>query len=123
MSLLDHFPHKCTIRRKKYTKDSLGGAKLSYTVEQTNVLCWEQPAGDSEDTSYQKRGMSITHKVYFLTNPNVSRRHEILITYRNGATVANPVVLEAMSIALPDSTAGLDVCYRVLCSEVTSEED
>jgi hypothetical protein len=123
MSLLDNFPHRCTIRRRKFAKGSLTGKKTTYDNVQTNVLCWEQAAGDTEDNSYQKEGMRITHKVYFLNNPNVTRRYQILVTYRNGATVSSPIPLDVVSNPMPDATAGLGVVYRVLCREVTSEDD
>jgi hypothetical protein len=72
--------------------------------------------------------MRITHKVYFRENPNIGRRFQILITRRNNrdgtvTTISNPVPLDVLSTALPDITAGLGVCYKVLCSEVTSEDD
>jgi hypothetical protein len=126
--LLSNFPNECTIRRRTHTKDSLGGQKASVVVEQTGVSCWEQQAGDSADESFKKRGMNITHKVYFLTNPNVTRRHEILITSRTNhdgtvTTIASPTPLSVLSNPMPDCTAGLGVCYRVLCHEMTSEDD
>ncbi len=123
MSLSDRFPHRCTIRRKSYTKDSLGAAKLSYVTEQTDVECWEQATGDNEDRSFQKRGMSLTRKIYFKTNPEVTARHEILVTYRNGSTIADPIPFRVVSTAMPDATAGLGVFYRVMCEEYTSEDD
>ena len=123
MGLLDQFPHRCTIRYRSRTKGTLGGAKDTWTNEQTNVKCWEQPAGDAEIMDYEKRGMRITHKVYFTTNPSISTNHQILITERSGITVASPSPLEVRSLALPDSSAGLGVLWKVMCDQTTSEDD
>ncbi len=123
MTLLDNFPHECIVRKQIFTQGSLGGRKPSYSNISTGTKCWAQPAGDSESNGFQKLGIMLTHKVYFRTNPNVTRRSQILITKKQGVTQSNPTPLDVVSIAQPDSTAGLGVCYRVLCREVTSEND
>jgi hypothetical protein len=76
----------------------------------------------------QKRGMSITHKVYFRTNPNVTARHQILITQRTNrdgsiTTIGDPVPLDVLSIGVPDQAAGLGVVYRVFCGHKTTENE
>jgi hypothetical protein len=128
MSLLDNMPHLCTIRRRKHTKGGLGGTKATYQTVQTGVACWEQSAGDSRESAMQKKGMAITHKVYFKTNPNVTGRFQILITQRKNrdgsiTTIGDPLPLDVLSIAVPDMAAGLGVVYRVLCGHKTTEND
>jgi len=123
VSLLDNLPHICTIRLKSHAQGSMGQSKVTARNVRLNMACWEQPAGDSEFGSYQKEGVRITHKVFFLENPYVKRRYQIVITHRQGVAVANPKVLDVVSYPMPDATAGLGVCYRVLCEEVTSEDD
>jgi hypothetical protein len=76
----------------------------------------------------QKKGMSIIHKVYFKTNPNVQVRFQILITQRKNrdgsiTTIGDPIPLDVMSIGIPDQAAGLGVVYRVMCRHVTTEND
>jgi len=118
VSLLDNLPHRCTIRRRTRAKGSLGGSKDSYTIEQTSVECWQQPAGDSEIAEFQKDGVSISHKVYFVANPSVTSRHQLLITYWDGAVVSTPVPLDVVSHSVPDASAGMGVVWRVFCNEV-----
>jgi len=123
MSLLDSLPHRCTIQRLKYTKGTLAGSKSIPIVEQTNVACWEQQAGASEISSYQKRGISISRKIYFASDPNVTERHQIIITKRNGVAivVANQIVLDVRTKISPDASAGLGALFKIMVEEVTSD--
>lgn len=123
MSLLDNFPHRSIIRRRIAAKDELGGISYTYLNEQTGVYCWEQNASHKEILEYDKRGMVITKKVYFLEDPGLGERHQVLISERNGATIASPVPLDVVSEALPDASAGLGVVYKVMCIEHTGEDD
>jgi len=123
MSLLDNFPHECTIRRRTIAKGDLGGGKTSSTVEQTGVSCWVQTASDREVLAYEKMGMSINRKIYFLSDPSVTERHEILVTKKLGVAVSSPAVLEVRSEALPDASAGLGVVYRVMAEEEVGASD
>ncbi len=123
MSILDSFPHKCIIQRRTRTKGTLGGSKDAATVEQTNVSCWEQNASHKEILDYEKRGMSITTKIYFLSDPNVTVRNQILITERNGVTIDNPTELEVRTKSDPDASAGLGVVFKVMAERVTSRKN
>ena len=123
MSLLDSFPHKCTIRRRTTSKGSLGGNKDGSINDQTDILCWEQQASAGEVADFAKRGMSITHKIYFTSDPGVTERNQILITERNGTAISNPVPLEVKTEALPDISAGLGVVFRVMVDELTGRFD
>lgn len=114
MSILEELPHRCTIRHRINTIDDLGGNVDSMQVDATNVECWEQTASSNEKMEWQKRGISVTKKVYFTSNPNVTSRHQILVTHRNGDAVANPVAYDVLSYADPDASAGLGVVYRVM---------
>ena len=121
MSLVENMPHLCTISRRVRTNDVLGGSSDAITIEQTDVPCWEQAAGDNEIISFDKRGMTIDRKVYFSTNPGLTSRHIITITERNGVEVAtaSQVQLDVKSVAGPDSGAGLGVLFRAMCNELT----
>ena len=122
MSLLDNFPHEATIRRRLRTADDLGGTIDTPAGTTTGVVCWEQAASDREVLEFEKRGMQIDRKVYFRTDPNLTTRHQILITKRLGVVVANPDVLDVKSAAGPDATAGLGIVFRVMCQLLTSEK-
>ena len=124
MSLLDNLPHECSIIKRTFTKDTLGGRKPVNTVLSTGVKCWEQSTGANEVTEYQKQGMKITKKVYFISDPAVTPRHRLIITKRNGTAVptASQVDLKVLGTPKPDTTVGMEIAYKVMCEEVTSEE-
>lgn len=125
MGLLDNFPHRCKIQRRIRSKDTLGSGKDTVTVEQTGVHCWEQQASDSEVRDYEKRGMRVSRKVFFLTDPLVTERHQIVITKRNGVAIAaaNQIALDVKSEPVPDASAGLGVVYRVMVDDLTGSRD
>ena len=104
MSLLDNLPHRCTIRVRSRSKGTLGGPVDSFTNVSTNVRCWEQRIGTSESEVYQKRGMDVSHKIYFASDPSVTENHQILITERNGTTVSSPVALDVVGVDFPDAS-------------------
>lgn len=122
MSLLDTLPHRCTIARVIRMNDSLGGNVYGVEIEQTDVECWEQKASTSESRDYEKRGINVTTKIYFATNPNVTEQHRILVTERNGTAtqnlditdVANPDTLDVVSSDYPDASVGLGILWKVM---------
>lgn len=105
------------------TKRPLGGNKDTFTDEQTAVECWEQSAGHAEVETFEKKGMNVSRKVYFGSDPGVTLRHQILITQREGVAVSSPIPLDVVSTPLPDASAGRGILYKVLCDEETGERD
>ena len=122
MTILNHFPHRCTTRRRVRAKGSLGGSKDSFTDEQTDVVCWDQPVNSREVDIYQKRGMEIDHKVFFLSNPSITIRHQILITEMGGNVIASPIALNVISEPRPDTSVGAGILWKVMCQQITSRE-
>lgn len=126
MSLLDNLPHVCTIQRRTRTASSLGGSASSAVIEQTGVACWVQQAGTSEAKDYEKRGMRVNRKVYFTERPNVTERHELIITAMiiNGQLTTIPeadqIILTVKTEPRPDASAGLGVLYKVMAEELTN---
>ena len=107
----------------------MGGGKDTPVVESTGVHCWEQPANNREVKEYEKRGVQINRKVYFVTDPALTERHEILITSRanrDGTTTtiaaADQVVLEVHQPPQPDSLGG-NVLWRVMALTHTGAVD
>lgn len=127
MSLLDteNLPHKCRIQRRIRSLDAYGGSRDTVTVEQRNVPCWEQQASASEVENFRKRGMSIDRKIFFPTNPNVTNRHQIVITEREDEEVDSDdeIVLEVKSVNQPDSSAGFQLLWKVMVNQLTGEDD
>ena len=89
----------------------------------TGVECWEQAASESESREFEKLGMTVGSKIFFTSNPNVTRRHQLLITSRLGVAVAVPDVLDVMSTRLPDDSAGMGILWAVMCNRSTGEDD
>src|SRR5690349_20601381 len=120
MSLLENFPHRCTIRRKTRVSDGYIGSKdHPAEVLHTNVVCWEQQASASEKKEYDKRGILISRKFYFLQDYGITEQDEILITERIGTAVVNPVPLDVKSRTDPDASAGLGLVFKVMADMQT----
>jgi hypothetical protein len=125
VSILQSFPHKCTIRRRTRTKGALGGSKDGFTNDQTDVVCWEQNVSQKETEDFEKRGMDLISKIYFLSDPSVTERHQIIITERLGTAVvaANQLPLDVTTEASPDASVGLGVVYKVFCKVPSGRDD
>lgn len=116
MALFDSFPHECTIQKRVKAQDSLVGSKYTRTVIQTGVQCWEQAVSSNEMLMFEKRGMKINTKVFFLSNPGITDRHEIVITKRNGVSVplASQTPIQDLFVTGPDASAGLGILFKVM---------
>jgi len=112
MSLLESLPHTCDIRIRVRSKGALGGSKDTLTDVTTGVECWQQPASDSERIEYQKRGIVVTNKVYFTSDPEVTERNVL---------VMDNVEYEVRSRSKPDASAGLGILYRVMVEYSTGD--
>jgi len=123
MSLLDNMPDRCTVQRRVRVKRGLGGSKATATVEQTGVHCWEQQVSASESEQYGKRGMDLTHRIYFIFDPQVTRRHQILVTSKSGNVVSSPIPFDVVFSVSPDASAGLGFLWKVNCSFNQGEDD
>lgn len=109
-SLLDNMPHTATAKRRTRTVDSIGGAVDTWTVLFADRACWRQQAGDSESDSYEQRGISVTNKVYFASDPGLDERDVLVV---NGDT------MEVVSRPRKDASAGLGVLWRVNVNQVS----
>jgi hypothetical protein len=106
MSLLDNLPHTATAKRRTRTKDSMIGAKDSFgTILFTSRACWRQPASNNEIKEAAHRSQSVTHKVYFATDPELD---EQCILEIDGDTMT------VRSASHPDASVGLGVLYKVM---------
>lgn len=126
MSLLDNFPHKCTIQTIKTTKDGKGGDFTTRTTKAELVSCWQQKASSSETREFGKRGIADVKSIYFNEDPNVTERDEILVTHvcSNGApvTLTSPLKFEVISRPVPDASAGLGILYKVMVKHITGRD-
>lgn len=111
MGLLDNFPHTAIAKIRARVQDALGGTRDTFTTVFQDRACWRQFAKESEIVEFEKRGMSVTDKVYFLSNPGLDERHILIISGD---------VFEVRSTAIPDASAGMSVVWRVMCELTTT---
>jgi hypothetical protein len=105
MSLLDNFPDTAIAKRRKRSKDSLGGSKDAWETVFTGRTCWRQPLGNQEIKEAQQREIKVSHKVYFTADPELDEHHILII---DGDTMT------VRSASHPDASAGLGVVWKVL---------
>lgn len=109
MSLLERLPHLATAKRRKRVKDTMGGIKDTYpTILFTNRTCWQQPLSSNEISDWMKKGIEVTHKVYFATDPSLDEGCVLEIGTDR---------FDVMTVSDPDASAGLGFVYRVTCKK------
>lgn len=111
MGILDNFPHLATAKIRVRTKDSRGGSKDSFTTVFTNRACWRQSAANREIREFEKRGMRVSHKIYFNADPGLDERHTLTIGSQ---------IMEVRSAAGPDASAGLGRVWKVMADLTTT---
>ena len=111
MSLLGNLPHRCTAYSRARTRDSLGGSKDSFQVVFSNRSCWIQQASNREIIEFGKRGISVTAKVYFSSDPQLDENHIVTI---GGKTY------DVMSYSDPDASAGLGILFKIFVNLTTT---
>lgn len=125
MSLLDSFPHLCTISKRTRSKgnSTTGGSVDATPAVQTGVECWEQQLSSKEILEFQKRELVVSRKVYFLADPGIGTKNLITITSRDGLAIpeASQIPMDVVGNAQPDASAGLGVVYRVYVAETTGD--
>lgn len=114
MSILDNFPHLATAQKRTRTTDQFGGSSDAWTTVFSDRECWRQQAGDSEIMEYAKRGINITNKVFFTSNPGLNETHSLVI---------DGVRYDVKSSPVPDASAGLGVVWRVMVDWQSGEEE
>lgn len=121
MTLLENFPHTCTAKLRVVTSGTLGGSESAFSNVFTGRKCWRQTAGESERIEFEKRGILVTDKIYFLTDPGLDEKHVVEVSKMHGrVTVAGTDTLEVRTKAVPDATTGLGVVYRIFAAERTN---
>lgn len=116
--ILDNLPHTFVAKSRARTADTLGGMKDSWTTVSSGS-CWHQQAGDSEITEYAKRGINLTGKVYFVTNPALNEKHQLIVSDKDGNEVGT---FDVVSYPQLDASAGLGVLWRCNVNRKTTED-
>lgn len=117
MGILDNFPHLATARIRTRALDSIGGSRDTFTLVFSAVDCWQQAASEREIAEFMKRGISVTDKVYFLSDPQLDERHVLTVTDK---TSGRTELYEVRSYADPDASAGKRVVWRVMVNKTTT---
>jgi hypothetical protein len=105
MSILENLPHICSAYLKTKSQGSMGGGKDTLSLVFADRDCWRQPAGDREQVLALKKGIDITHKVYFISDPLLDNRHVLVFSDGTYDVTSRPV---------PDASVGLGVVWRVM---------
>lgn len=113
----EFFPHRARLQVRQRTTDSLGGSSDALVTVDTEVPCWQQQATAREIAEYKQMGHDITSKVYFLEDPQLTPRHEVVITSRrvDGTWVTVNDPLETLTIVAktgPDAFAGFQGLFK-----------
>lgn len=93
------------IKVRSRSRDALGGSGDTLTTVTADVSCWRQAAGDRETLEFQKRGIRVTHKIYFAADPGVDERNVL---------VMGDDTMSVRSGARPDASAGMGVLWRIM---------
>ena len=92
--------------------------KDSFTAVSTDLECWQQPAGDVLTQEFEKKGITVTNKVYFKADPGVDTSFQLVVTNPQTGTTHT---LDVQSRAKPDASAGLGILFRVMAEEKTTD--
>ena len=111
MGVLDSFPHTANAYVRVRVSDDLGGGVDSFTLFFSNRACWRQDASDREVVELGRRGISVTNRIYFLSDPGLDETHSLII---------GSDVYEVRSKAVPDCTSGLGVVWRVFAEHTNT---
>ena len=104
-------PHTAIARTRTRTRDDLGGSKDSFADVFTDRECWQQPASNREVREFEKRGISVTDRIYFVTDPNLDEQHILVV---------NGQPYEVRSESDPDASAGLGILFKVFAEKTTT---
>lgn len=118
MSILDSLPHTYAAKTRTRTKDTLGGSRDSLATSSSGT-CWHQQAGDSEVSEFAKRGINISGKVYFASDPSLDETSILVISDKDGTEVGQFDVQSKPNI---DASAGLGVVWRCNVNRKTTAD-
>lgn len=111
-----NLPHTATIRKSKHVTTETLSTTVTDVDVSTGVKCWVQLASQREIFEANKLGREITHKVYFLNNPNLKENYTLEITA--STTTDQGMVGKKMRYKSDaDGTAGLGVFYKAFFDE------
>lgn len=101
------FPQRADIRIRIRTLDELGGSRDAYQLVYQDVPAWVQIVSEREIFEFQRRGFSVTDRIYLLTDLPIEEEHVIDIGLDRW---------EVISRARLDASAGKSVVWRIMAN-------
>ncbi len=80
--------------------------------------CWRQKASEADILEFEKLGISVTDKIYFLTDPGLDENHIVEIFRKADPTIGT--TYKVATKADPDASAGLGVVFRIMVVRTTT---
>lgn len=112
--------HTCDVIRKTQTQSAEGGAIFTDSTVRSDVPCRIQPSSETDIISFRSRGISITHTVYFASDPQADERCVIQFT-RGSATVRLRVKAVKNFDEANIVASGIPNYWRAMCEEGTDD--
>jgi len=104
MSAMD-MPHVVDVHNFVNSRDRYGGLSNYQVVAYADEPAWVQPASAKDVVEYERRGVVITHVVYFLRNLALTTEHRIV---HDGKSY--------IVTGFQDASAGLSVLWKAIVS-------
>jgi len=82
LSTIARAGHFVDMERPTATLDELGGRSLEWQSVAAGVAAWVQPVAAETREDYARRGMTVTHSVYFATDPSIEVGDRIIFRGR-----------------------------------------
>lgn len=127
MSILNNLPHQVSIYRRIRTKAAGGDGVPLERLELVSsaVPCYIQSMGTSEMNQYQRRGISVNRKVFFVDDPQTTEGMVLVATFmfERALTADERQVFDVKTNADPDASVARQVVWRVACHATTSAKD
>jgi hypothetical protein len=76
VSVLD-FPHVVDVHVQVNSRDKYGGTTRYPVAVYTSEPAWVQPASAKDATEYERRGMDVSHVIYFRRDLGLTTEHTI----------------------------------------------
>lgn len=112
MPLLDstEHPHVATARRRYRRSDSMGGSLDEFADLFVDRKCWKQTLSVEDVEWWQSRRIDVTHKVYFVDNPELDENCTL--------EIGNDI-LDVKAVS--EESVGFDLLWKVVCQKINTE--
>ena len=77
-----HLPHRASKWVMRTVRDVLGGNSVSWTLEEAAVPMFVQTASQEEVSMFEKRGFSVSHRLYMADTVVVSEDRRFIFENR-----------------------------------------